>query len=74
MFRRRMPGKKIMPQPSPSLTSFRAASIIPPMNFDDDHRFRPGTAAGFKFQPVFSPAARCFAVVINHNPATEPNP
>jgi len=27
--------------------------IIPPMNFDDDQCFHPGTAAGFKFQPVF---------------------
>jgi hypothetical protein len=69
-----MPGKKIMPPTVSKLDLVPGRFIIPPMNFDDDHRFRPGAAAGFKFQPVFSPAARCFAVVINHNPATEPNP
>jgi hypothetical protein len=44
------------------------------MHFDDNQCFRFGAAARFKFQSVFSPVARFFAVVINHNPATEPNP
>jgi hypothetical protein len=44
------------------------------MHFDDNQCFRFGAAAGFKFQSVLSPAARLFAVVINHNTATEPNP
>jgi hypothetical protein len=44
------------------------------MHFDDDQCFHFGAAAGLKFQSVFLPAARFFAVATNHNPDTEPNP
>jgi hypothetical protein len=43
------------------------------MYFDDNQCFRFGAGAGTKFQSVHSPAAQLFAVVTNHNPATEPN-
>jgi hypothetical protein len=41
------------------------------MTVDDNQRFGPCMAAGFKTQPVFSPATPFFAVAINRNPATD---
>ncbi len=41
------------------------------MTVDDNQCFGPRIVAGFKTQPVFSPATLFFAVAINRNPATE---